>query len=125
MTNKDGSTSKTYPLNRDQIPAWRRVLSIIIMMLGFQITFYSVVILIQFSIVFFRYDILIIFAVICLVQYPFRKSQWFIRFVNTICRPTLYYSHFEKIYEEPVTSHKVMFAYHPHSVFAFGIYFII
>ena len=62
---------------------------------------------------------------ISVLQYPFKKSEKFVRLMNKVIKPLLYYRNFKKIYEEPIKENpKCMFCFHPHSMFAYSITFI-
>lgn len=55
---------------------------------------------ILYSLVTLNWNVLIICAIICTFQYPFKKSETFIKFVNKYIQPTKYFKKFTRIVEE-------------------------
>ncbi len=79
-----------------------------------------------YSFINWNYQIWLIFVVITLVQLPIKKCESYIYFVNNYVNPLLYFQKFERIFEEPVPEDQpCMFSFHPHSVFAYGIFLLI
>lgn len=58
---------------------------------------------------------------ICVLQYPVKKSQRFCDFVNKYIQPVRYFKNLVRIKEETIPKdEKVMFGYHAHNIFAYS-----
>ena len=76
---------------------------------------------ILYSLLILDWKVLAICLMICTFQYPFRKSETFIKFVNKYVQPTKYFKKFTRIVEEKIQpNYKILYGYHPHSIYSYS-----
>ena len=97
------------------------------MLIGYQLPFLFTLALFFYSVVAWDLRVWVLFFGMSIAQYPVARSDSYINFVNQYINPLLYFKSFRRIFEEPIAQdqNKCMFAFHPHSVFAYGIGLII
>ena len=101
----------------------QRTFALVVMLFGYQLPFLLTLALFFYSLIEWDLRIWVLFLGITIAQYPVTKCEPYINFVNNYINPLLYFKSFRRIFEEPIAQdkEKCMFAFHPHSVFAYGM----